>query len=72
MFEDDFGMATALSGDFKNSVRDSFGASLLDDVFDPVLHEIGALRSAEEDFQRQLSSISLMLEETRAIKGGVL
>ena len=68
MFDDVFGMATLCAENFRDGVRDSFGASMIADVLDPVLKEIGSLRDFNEEFQRQALNIDRVLEEVRTIK----
>ena len=68
MFDDVFGMATLCAENFRDGVRDSFGASMIADVLDPILKEIGSLRDFNEEFQRQSLNIDRVLEEARTIK----
>jgi hypothetical protein len=44
MFDDALGMATLCAEHFRDGVRDSFGASMIADVLDPILKEIDSLR----------------------------
>ena len=57
-------------------VRDSFGASIITDVLEPILMEIDSLRSLNEEFKRHAFNIDQVLEEARAIQlkafGGAL
>lgn len=68
MFDEVFGMATLCAGNFHEGVRDSFGASIITDVLDPILKEIDSLRIFNEEFQRQALNIDQVLEESRAIQ----
>jgi len=68
MFDDVLGVATLCAENFRDGVRDSFGASMIGDVLDPVLKEIDALRDFNEQFQRQARSIDRVLEEARTIQ----
>ena len=68
MFDDVFGIATLCTENFRNGVRDSFGASIIADVLDPILKEIDSLRIFNEEFQRQLLNIDQTLEYARAIQ----
>ena len=44
MFDEVFGMAVLCTGNFREGVRDTFGASIVDDVLDPILKEVDSLR----------------------------
>lgn len=68
MFDDVFGMATLCAENFRDGVRDSFGASMIADVLDPILKEIDSLRHFNEEFQRQALNIDRVMEEARTIK----
>ena len=68
MFDDVFGMATLCAENFRDGVRDSFGASMIADVLDPLLKEIDSLRHFNEEFQRQALNIDRVMEEARSIK----
>lgn len=68
MFDDVFGMMTLFAQNFRGEVRDSFGASIMTDVLDPILKEIDSLRVFSEEFQRQALNIDQVLEEARAIQ----
>lgn len=68
MFDDAIGMATRCMDEFRDSVRDSFGQSLLTDVLTPILKDIESLRRFNEEFRRQAFTIDRILEETRAIQ----
>ena len=68
MFDDVFGMATLSAENFRDGVRDSFGASMIADVLDPILKEIDSLRHFNEEFQRQALNIDRVMEEARSIK----
>ena len=68
MFDDVVGMATLCAANFRDGVRDSFGASMIADVLDPILKEIVSLRHFNEEFQRQALNIDCVLEEARTIK----
>jgi hypothetical protein len=65
MFDDVCGMATLCAENFRDGVRDSFGASMIADVLDPILKEIHSLRDFNEEFQRQSLRIDQLLEEAR-------
>ncbi len=68
MFDDVFGMATLCTENFRDGVRDSFGASIVADVLDPILKEIDSLRVFNEEFQRQAFNIDRTLEDARTIQ----
>jgi len=65
MFDDVFRAAALCSENFRDGVRDSFGASMIADVLDPTLKEIDSLRHFNEEFQRQASNIDRAMEEAR-------
>jgi hypothetical protein len=44
MFDEVFGMAALCAGKFREGVRDTFGASIVADVLDPILKEVDSLR----------------------------
>ena len=68
MFDDVFGMATLCAKNFRDGVRDSFGASMIADVLDPILKEFDSLRDFNEEFQRQALNIDRVLEEARTVQ----
>ena len=68
MFDDVFGMATQCTGNFCDGVRDTFGASIVADVLDPILKEIDSLRIFNDTFQQQSLSIDRTLSEARMIQ----
>jgi hypothetical protein len=61
-------MATLCADNFRDGVRDSFGASIIADVLAPILKEIDSLRNFDEEFQRQVLNIDQVLEEARTIQ----
>jgi hypothetical protein len=67
MFDDVYGMAGRCAENFRSSVRDSFGASILSDVLDPICNEIGMLRAFQDDYQRQSLHIQQALQEARSL-----
>lgn len=69
MFDDVLGMATLCSENFRDGVRDSFGASIAADVLEPIIKEIDSLRIFNAEFQRQALSIDGTLADARAIQG---
>jgi hypothetical protein len=68
MFDDILRTAALGTENFRDGVRDSFGAAMIADVLDPILKEIDSLRYFNEEFQRQALSIDLGLETARAIQ----
>jgi hypothetical protein len=76
VFDDVFGMISLCTENFRGGVRDSFGASIITDVLEPILMEIDSLRSFNEEFKRHAFNIDQVLEEARAIQlkafGGAL
>lgn len=68
MFDDVFGMATLFAENFRDGVRDSFGASIIADVLDPILKEIDSLRVFSEEFERQAFNIDRTFEHARMIQ----
>jgi hypothetical protein len=69
-------MISLCTENFRGGVRDSFGASIITDVLEPILMEIDSLRSFNEEFKRHVFNIDQVLEEARAIQlkafGGAL
>ena len=65
MFDDVYSAAALSTENFRDGVRDSFGASMIADVLEPILKEIGSLRHFNEEFQRQALNIDFALEEAR-------
>ena len=68
VFDDAFGMISVCTEDFRCGVRDTFGASIITDVLEPILMEIDSLRAFNEEFQRHSLNIDQVLEEARAIQ----
>lgn len=68
IFDDALGMATLCAENFRNGVRDSFGASMIVDVLAPILKEIDSLRGFNEEFRQQVLNIDRVLEEARSIQ----
>jgi hypothetical protein len=68
VFDDVFGLATLSADNFRDGVRDSFGAAMIADVLNPILKEIASLRIFNEEFQRQALNIDRVLEEARRIQ----
>lgn len=68
MFDAVLRTAALCAENFRDGVRDSFGASMIADVLDPTLKEIDSLRLFNEEFQRQALNVDRVLEETRKIQ----
>ena len=65
MFDEVFGMAALCTENFREGVRDTFGASIVADVLDPILKEVDSLRIFNADFQQQSLSIDRTLADAR-------
>jgi len=68
MFDDVFRTAALCTGNFRDGVRDSFGASMIADALDPILKEIDSLRHFNEEFQRQALNIDRAIEDARSFE----
>ena len=68
MFDEVFGMATMCAENFRDGVRDTFGASMVADVLDPILKEIDSLRIISDAFQQQSLSIDQTLADARMLQ----
>lgn len=68
MFDEIFGMAALCAGNFREGVRDTFGASVVADVLDPILKEIDSLRIFNAAFQQQSLNIDRTLADARALQ----
>ncbi len=68
MFDEVFGMAVLRTGNFREGVRDTFGASIVADVLDPILKEIDSLRIFNAAFQQQSRSIDRTLADARTLQ----
>jgi len=65
MFDEVFGMAALCTGNFHEGVRDTFGASIVADVLDPILKEVDSLRIFSAAFTQQSRSIDRTLADAR-------
>ncbi len=65
MFDEVFGMAALFTGNFREGVRDTFGASIVADVLDPILKEVDSLRIFNAAFTEQLLNIDRALADVR-------
>ena len=65
MFDEVFGMATLCAGNFRDGVRDTFGASIVADVLDPILKEVDSLRIFNAAFTEQSLNIDKALADAR-------
>jgi hypothetical protein len=68
MFDEVLGMAALCTENFRDGVRDSFGASIVADVLDPILKEIDSLRIFNAAFQQQSLSIDQTLADARTLQ----
>lgn len=68
MFDDIYRETELSAENFRDGVRDSFGASMIADILDPIIKEIDSLRHFDEDSQRQALNIDRLLEEARSIR----
>lgn len=68
MFNDVFGMAMLCADNFRDGVRDAFGASIVADVLEPILKEIDSLRVFHEELQREALTIDRTLADARFIQ----
>jgi hypothetical protein len=68
MFDDVFRTAALCTENFRDGVRDSFGASMIADALDPILKEIDSLRHFNEEFQRQALNIDRAIEDARSFE----
>ena len=65
MFDEAFGMAAMCAGKFREGVRDTFGASIVADVLDPILKEVDSLRIFNAAFTEQSLNIDRALADVR-------
>ena len=65
MFDEVFEMAALSAGNFREGVRDLFGASIIEEVLDPIIKEIDSLRIFNAEFERQSLSIDGTLADAR-------
>jgi hypothetical protein len=65
MFDEVFGMTALCAENFREGVRDSFGASIVEDVLDPIIKEVDSLRVFNAEFQRQSLSVDGILADAR-------
>ena len=68
MFDDVFGMAVLCAGNFREGVRDTFGASIVADVLDPILKEVDSLRILNAAFKQQAFAIDRTLNDARELQ----
>ena len=65
MFDEVFGMAVLCTENFREGVRDTFGASIVADVLDPILKEVDSLRIFNAAFTEQSLNIDKALTDAR-------
>ena len=68
MFDEAFGMAVLCTENFPEGVRDTFGASIVEDVLDPIIKEVDSLRIFNADFQQQSLNIDRTLADARTLQ----
>lgn len=67
MFDEVYRTGTLCTENFREGVRDSFGASIIADALEPILKEIDSLRLHNEEFQRRSIEIARVLDNARSI-----
>ena len=67
MFDDVYELAGRCTEMFRDGVRDSFGASIVTEVLDPIQNGIGMLRAFHAEYQHQTIDIQQVLEEARSL-----
>lgn len=65
MFDEVFGMTALCAENFREGVRDSFGASIVEDVLNPIIKEVDSLRVFNAEFLRQSFSVDGILADAR-------
>ncbi len=65
MFNEVFGMAALCTGNFREGVRDTFGASIIADVLDPILKEVDSLRILNAALTEKSLNIDKALADAR-------
>lgn len=68
MFDEVFGMAALCAGNFREGVLDTFGASIVADVLEPILKEVDSLRLFNAAFKQQSLSIDMTLADARTLE----
>ena len=68
MFDEVFGMAVLCTENFREGVRDTFGASIVADVLDPILKEVDSLRILNAAFKQQSFAIDRTLNDARELQ----
>ncbi len=67
MFDDTFEMVEQCTETFRAGVRDTFGASIIADVLDPIRNQIVMLRTFREESQRVSFEVERILQEARSM-----
>ena len=67
MFEEGHGMLENAMNQFSQSVRDGFGASIINEVFEPMITETESLIRMSEDAKRSIYMVDSLLAEARSI-----
>ena len=68
MFDEVFGIAVRCTENFREGVRDTFGASIVADVLDPILKEVDSLCILNAAFQQQSLAIDRTLNDVRELQ----
>ena len=68
MFDEVFGIAVRCTGNFREGVRDTFGASIVADVLDQILKEVDSLRILNAAFKQQSFAIDRTLNDVRELQ----
>jgi len=67
MFEEGHGMLANAMNQFSQSVRDEFGASIINEVFEPMITESESLIRMSEEAKRSIYMVDSLLTEARSI-----
>jgi hypothetical protein len=67
MFDDIFAITERLAETFRSGVRDTFGASIIANVLDPIHNQIGQLRSLHEEVQSHSLNVEQVLQDARSM-----
>jgi len=68
MFNDVLGLTGQCIDNFCDGVRDSFGASIIADVLDPIFKELTLLNTFNEEFQNLSMEIDQIMQEARSLQ----
>jgi hypothetical protein len=68
MFDDIFAELSNLQNNFSESVQDTFGISVVNDIIEPIRHETNALVLMHEELEHSLANLESMREAIRVIR----